>query len=86
MSTKRFTLSPTAWTLVSNSAALVELSKNCKLVYVHTGTTVPNINEDAYHVLNGVRARTFTYGGGHNVYARLQEGVGEVVVTGDNLP
>ena len=88
MATKKFDLSATAWTLVSNSAGLVELSKNCKLVFVHTGTSAPAIIEDAYHVLNASRARTFSYGGGHNIYARIGDGgtVAPVIVTGDDLP
>lgn len=85
MSTKKFNLLPTEWTQVSNAAALVELGRTCKRVFVTTGLTLPDITEEAYHSLSSVDARTFTYGGGHNVYARMDKQEGHIIVTGDDL-
>lgn len=85
MATKYFDLTDSAWTRVSNSAALIELAKVCKNVLVHTGTIAPAIGEEAFHILSDSRARTFTYGGGHNIYLRTQGGGTRVIVTGDDL-
>jgi len=85
MTTRLFQIDDIQYTKVSNAACLVELSQNCKNVFVHTSQTSPTVDEPAFHVLNGIAARTFVYGGGHGVFVRMANGAGSVVVTGDSL-
>ena len=87
MATANYTATPTAWTRVAQGAALVELRKQCKRVFVTTSVTQPAPEFDAYHTVSALDCRTFSYGGTHGVYVKSDTTDGDVnvIVTSDNL-
>jgi len=87
MATGVYESNPNAWVKVAQGAALVELRRNCKRLYVTTSQIQPSPTEEAYHVLTELECRTFSYGGAHGVYIKSDpnDEVFKVVVTSDNL-